>query len=251
MIPVANLPNSMGQSGPVPAGSRCTANRGSSPTRIRPPAPTPSSTRRQRAERAQFTGVPAGGVVLGIVDLGVAEALQHLTQAQQAVAATAPDTLEIDDDGDDLLADPGLVNDIAFGSDDRRTTITEISGIVDIDEIALIDAGIGTGDGQLEVAIYGIGERGVQHHLGACPGQRASGLRKPHVVADRDTETADVGHVEDRVIASPGDPLLIGNEGIELAVAGHHLTRTIDHRCGVVEGVAIELVERAGQQSVL
>jgi hypothetical protein len=84
--------------------------------------------------------------------------------------------------------------------------------------------------------------------LGAHPGERARRFREPHVVADRDPEAADVRNVEYGQPVARGDAVLVRLERVDLAVAGDDLPGRVDHRRGVVDAVAVTLVEGAGQE---
>ena len=114
-----------------------------------------------------------------------------------------------------------------------RAAVAEPARAVDVEEIALVDRGVGARDRQFEVAVDGVGHGRVQDHLGAHPGQRPRRLREPHVVADRDAEPADLRHVEHHEFRAGRDALLVGQEREHLAVARDDLA------AGSITGVVL------------
>ena len=79
----------------------------------------------------------------------------------------------------------------------------------------------------------------MKDDLRAHPGQRPHRLREPHVVAIRQAETRDAGHIEDNAFAAGRHVDLVRRPRKHLAVARHHLTVGIDDRDRVVEVVTV------------
>jgi hypothetical protein len=87
----------------------------------------------------------------------------------------------------------------------------------------------------------------VQDRLGAAEREAPGDLGEPDVVADAEAERADPWQLEHARLA-PGHDALVRRPREQLAVAGDQLALgTQDHR-RVVDGVAVALVQGAGDQ---
>src|SRR5262245_13023653 len=159
-------------------------------------------------ERIEEARVEPRAVVDRKVDGAVAEALEHLAEAADAVPALAPHLLEIDLDGDELLEYVGAVEHAAGGIEHGRMAVAAGDQPVDVEDVALEHRGGRMGDGEIDVAVDGVGEHGMQQHLRTHGRQRAGDLREPDVVAVEDAELADLRHVEGEELRAGRDTLL-------------------------------------------
>ncbi len=181
-------------------------------------------------------------------DVRVAKTLERLPESLPAALAHVRHEIEVELERDDLAPGARHIKRLAARTESRGAAIAEVARAVEVDEVTLIRRGRGARDRDLDVAVDGVGEAGMQDDLGAHPGERARRLRKPHVVADRDAEAPDVRDVEDRVLVAARDIHLIGLERVDLAVTGNDLARGVDHGRRVVDARPGALVERARQQ---
>ena len=118
--------------------------------------------------------------------------------------------------------DPACWRTMPSGSTTHAGTDSGRVGAVHVDDVDLVGPRVGAGADQFHLAVAGRGQGGLDDHFRAEPGQLACGLREGAVVADRQTDPADAGNVEDDELAA-GRGLLVGLPGEDLAVAGHDL----------------------------
>ncbi len=114
---------------------------------------------------------------------------------------------------------PAWWTTLPSGATTSERPLPSLPGAVHVDEVALVDRGIGARDREFEFAVDRVGHGRMDHHLRAHPGERARRLREPHVVADRDAEPPDVRHVKDHEFRAGRDALLVRQEREHLAVA--------------------------------
>ena len=121
---------------------------------------------------------------------------------------------------------------------------------VHIDDIALELNRRRPRDGKFGVAVRRAGQDRVQQHLDALRRQLARGFREPHVIANRQTETAHVRHVEDTEFSACRDTGLIGPEREHLCIAADDLALRIDHHGRVIDPAVFGIGDehRAGDQ---
>src|SRR6202049_1589684 len=182
------------------------------------------------------------------VDRPGAEALQYLPEAADSPLAFAAHTRGIDLDRHHLGPVASFVQDIARWVDDDRTPGAAVADAVHLEKVALVDRRIGTGNPQLDAAIEGVRHRRVQDHFRAERDKLPRRFRKPHVVADRDSEAPDVRHVEYDELGAWLDPGLVRLERKHLPVSSDHLAARIDDGHRVVDALLATLEHRAGDQ---
>ena len=91
----------------------------------------------------------------------------------------------------------GLVDHVSVWANNNGSTKAQLTGDIDIKEVALVGCSIGPGNRQLHIPINGVGHGGTENDLRPLASQRTDEFRKPLVVANGDTKAANSRHIED------------------------------------------------------
>src|SRR5262249_16226749 len=149
----------------------------------------------------------------------VAEALGELPEAPDAVLALAAHLLEVDLDGNDLLAHVAAEEHAPRGIEHGRMTIATGSQSIDVEHIALHHRRGGMRHGEIDVAIDGVRQHGMQDDLRTHGRDLPRRLPEPHIVAVEHPQTAHLGNVEHEELGARPHALLHGHEREHLAIA--------------------------------
>ncbi len=138
--------------------------------------------------------------------------LERLAEAQDAVLAVASDVFEVDLERYQLLAAAGLVEHRTLGTGQmERPLPPSPTPLMSKTKHWLVTAVARATPSSTSRSIVPV--RVGRRITSLDDGQRARGLREPHVVADVEPETADVWHVEDQELVAGGDAEPYGSNG--------------------------------------
>src|SRR5262245_31826992 len=177
------------------------------------------------------------------INIAVPKALQDLAEATQTDFALTADLLQVDLDRDDLLQPVGLVKSGARGIEDTGTAKTTSTQSVDIEYIALKLRRRGARNSKLHIAIRRAGEDRMKQDFDPCCGQRPRRLRKPYVVADRQTKPAHLWDIKNAKLSPTFHTMLVRQEWKHFAIAGNSFATRIDDQRGVIDSAATRELE--------
>src|SRR2546423_4162410 len=104
--------------------------------------------------------------------------------------------VEIEYVGEKLLRLTGAEAHDALWIDDQAPPQPRGRRRVQRDDVELVEDRVGARHDELRVSVAGRRKGGLEHDLGAHPGELAKGLGKVAVVADRESDPAEPGNVE-------------------------------------------------------
>jgi len=125
------------------------------------------------------------------------------------------------------------MDDFTSGTDDYGSSIAKLTGIIYIDEIALVHDGICLGNDQFLCPINGSSHGRMDNDLSALPRQRASRLWNPLVIADWDPKPPNIWNIEYDELFSGIHSFFLRQEWIHFAVSRDDLALRIHDRRGV------------------